>query len=395
MFVAGGRPRPRPQAQAPDLLQTNLYDSGHWTTQAPRPRMADDDGAKRLKTSQDGLAIASSGRVDELLRRNAELQYEIQQLRSENARLRQPGRRLEEVRHEVLPAVVKMVVTVDLSRVDAGLVTHITSFLGTSRELLNLALTCKSFGWRQPTSTLNWSLVEEVARQTVCSRATDEEMSFLPQYVSGTTTWLTILHRHEHPLQFDVLIGGYIEYWEDENAVHATRYEYKSGVAVSSCYVMRSGAHYAEFKIGGEPFIGVVRPMPGLDADDYSEEFYFFLRRFYPDFLAQRSANWGNGNVHVCEYCCENGGMRWSDWGRADPEWEQWEGMEPCQSDDTLGMLLNLDEGTLTVYKNNRRLGAMKDGLSGAYCWYASVSDDATVEISKARIQPTANSSTD
>ena len=161
---------------------------------APRPRMTDDGGAKRLKTSQDGLAIAISGRDDELLRRNAELQYEIQQLRSENARLRQPGRRLEEVRHEVLPAVVKMVVTVDLSRVDAGLVTHITSFLGTARELLNLTLTCKSFELRRPTSSLNWSLVEEVARQAVCSRATDDEMGRLPPYVSGTRTWLSVLH---------------------------------------------------------------------------------------------------------------------------------------------------------------------------------------------------------
>ena len=45
-------------------------------------------------------------------------------------------------------------------------------------------------------------------------------------------------------------------------------------------------------------------------------------------------------------------------------------------------MLLNLDEGTLTVYKNNRRLGVMKDGLSESYCWYvsASVGDAITIK---------------
>ena len=210
---------------------------------------------------------------------------------------------------------------------------------------------------------LDWSLVEEVARKAVCSKATDAEMTgCLPHYVSGTTTWLSILNRFEHLLDFDVLFGGYIEHRNGHKTrVYSTTsdYEYKSSVAVSSCYVMRSGAHYAEFEIVGRPAIGVVRPMPGLDAGAYSEEFYFFRRMFYPDFLAQRSADWGNGNVHVCVYYCGDGEMKWCDWSRADQEWEQWEGMEPCQSDDTLGMLLNLDEGTLTVYKNNRRVGAM------------------------------------
>ena len=49
--------------------------------------------------------------------------------------------------------------------------------------------------------------------------------------------------------------------------------------------------------------------------------------------------------------------------------------MESCRSDDAVGMLLNLDVGTLTVYRNNRRLGVMKTGLSGSYCWYASLVD--------------------
>ena len=51
-----------------------------------------------------------------------------------------------------------------------------------------------------------------------------------------------------------------------------------------------------------------------------------------------------------------------------------WEGRERCRASDTIGMLLDLDEGTLTVYKNNRRLGVMKDGISGSYCWYTTVS---------------------
>ena len=106
--------------------------------------------------------------------------------------------------------------------------------------------------------------------------------------------------------------------------------------------------------------------MPCLDAGAYGGNFSFLYRRLYPDFLAQRSAEWGNGNVHVFEYYCDDGEMRWTNWSGDDAGWEQWEAMEGCQSGDTIGMLLDFDEGTLAVYKNNRRLGVLKDGLSWA-----------------------------
>ena len=44
---------------------------------------------------------------------------------------------------------MKETATVDLSRADPALVAHVASFLGLSRELLNLALACKAFGWRR------------------------------------------------------------------------------------------------------------------------------------------------------------------------------------------------------------------------------------------------------
>jgi len=37
--------------------------------------------------------------------------------------------------------------------------------------------------------------------------------------------------------------------------------------------------------------------------------------------------------------------------------------------DGELGLLLDLDEGTLSVYKNGVRLGTMMSGLSGEYVW--------------------------
>ena len=102
--------------------------------------MADDGGGKRPKSSGDGLVNT------ELRRRIAELESENEQLRqlrgsytdleSENEELRRRVHQLEG-NHEVLPVVVAA--TVDLSRLDTSIVAQISSFLGTSRELLNRA----------------------------------------------------------------------------------------------------------------------------------------------------------------------------------------------------------------------------------------------------------------
>eukprot|EP01046_Picozoa_sp_COSAG06_P038611 COSAG06_NODE_4471_length_4220_cov_5.208202_9_plen_40_part_01 len=34
-----------------------------------------------------------------------------------------------------------------------------------------------------------------------------------------------------------------------------------------------------------------------------------------------------------------------------------------------IGMLLGLDQGSMTVYKDDERLGVVATGLSGEYCW--------------------------
>ena len=38
-----------------------------------------------------------------------------------------------------------------------------------------------------------------------------------------------------------------------------------------------------------------------------------------------------------------------------------------------VGMLLDLDEGTLSLYINGEKKGVLKDGLSGEYCWMATL----------------------
>ncbi|EJK75712.1 hypothetical protein THAOC_02555 [Thalassiosira oceanica] len=118
---------------------------------------------------------------------------------------------------------------------------------------------------------------------------------------------------------------------------------YKISTAVLSNYVMKSGAHYAKLLITGAPYIGIARPMPGLDAGaNYEGEFSFigdeFLGLYDPDFLAQRSDDWGDSNVHACEFSCGDGERGWTDW-HDDQIDDEWEGTESCRSGDTVRML--------------------------------------------------------
>ena len=344
--------------------------------------MADDQRNKRLKTTS-----GANGEVSSDDARNGAIESENHALGSENARVRLCEQLQLQGNHEAPTVGTLAVRGVDLSRIDTSLIIQIASFVGTSSVLLDLALTCKSFGLQQPPSGLDWSLAEEVARQAVSSGQNGIKgvRIVLPQYARGTMTWLSILHESERPLEFDMLLGRDIEYAADgRNSVRRTTSNTGASTAVASKYVMESGIHYTEFQINaGEPFIGIVRPMSNLDPDRYADDqFDFLTRRFYGDCLAARGEDWGAGNVHACGYDCEDGDAYWTDWGES-VEYEVWEGMVGYGSGDTVGMLLNLDEGTLTVYKNNYRLGIVKDGLSGAYCWYATVFDSYAVSMNR------------
>lgn len=110
------------------------------------------------------------------------------------------------------------------------------------------------------------------------------------------------------------------------------------------------------------------------------------LEKLYANFLAQRTDDWGDGNVHACEYRSDSGRMYWTNWNDEEEGSDRQSLLSSRHVGTTIGMLLNLDEGTLTVYKNNRKLDVMKDGLSGPYCWYTTVSNEDSVAIKKARL---------
>ncbi|EJK57514.1 hypothetical protein THAOC_22433 [Thalassiosira oceanica] len=359
--------------------------------------MADDGSEKKPKT-------VSIKDTDDMHPRVPQLESEVQRLRSEIEQLRGRIRQLEG-NHEVLPVVV-VPATVDLSRVDTSIVAHVASFLGESPELLNLALTCKSFGWRQPSSTLNLSLVEEVASRAARSRATDAEMSSLPAYTSGTATWLLhIPAARRRGCQSSIDLSIFListtavctigsDEWGDDDVNDFDYGDYCT--AVSSGYVMTSGVHCVEFNTTALPCcIGIVRPMPGLDADRFDwdfDDFFSGMRRMNLDFLAQRSDDWGGSNIHACEYNTLDFTLKWTNWSEEEGSKEGERGcIHPGSDMGSISIVLNLDEGTIAVYdctySVHHKVLLKDDGLSGPYCWYVKLSKFATISMKRGTSQ--------
>ena len=107
----------------------------------------------------------------------------------------------------------------------------------------------------------------------------------------------------------------------------------------------------------------MIRPIQGWDKLGLSK---FFVRIDYlNEYLQQEwTERWGDGDVQWCMYSQWEGTCSWSDWetDSSDKYDVRWSGMEAFEFEDgELGLLLDLDAGTLTAYKNGRRLGIMKD----------------------------------
>ena len=75
------------------------------------------------------------------------------------------------------------------------------------------------------------------------------------------------------------------------------------------------------------------------------------------------------------------------------PEGIDWEGMQGADQGDRIGMLLDLDQGSMTVWKNDEKLGVMQaEGLSGPLCWAVSLGyngNSARFESAPAPASPT------
>ena len=108
------------------------------------------------------------------------------------------------------------------------------------------------------------------------------------------------------------------------------------------------GSHFAQFTVQNQLIamhFGIIRPdwdtTSGKDAHNHSEHVFF-------DAID---------------------GRRWP----AGAE-QTWDGQQGANVGDRIGLLLDRSDGSLSVYKNDVRLGVMvSSGLAGEYCWAVSL----------------------
>jgi hypothetical protein len=254
--------------------------------------------------------------------------------------------------------------------------------LHSAQDLLSLARACRRFAIKciaAPTAHRSatsggggaaaaaqqaemWCIAEEAARRWI-SNGSDQERGWVPR--RGRESWLGLMWEVQVLRRGAAVFGrSHERITLSEGGALATRDAPKGSFrTAASKAVMRAGRHYTQFtmKFGSVMLFGVMRP--GWDVEGEQ------------------------GVVSADGHC-----FYYTHSGRRFPGNNDWEGMQTAQKEgDRVGMLLDLDQGSMTVYKNDERLGVMATGLSGEYCWAVSLSLGSSVRIEQAET-PTENS---
>ena len=154
--------------------------------------------------------------------------------------------------------------------------------------------------------------------------------------------------------------------------------------AICRNHIMKSGKHYASFTLDGNVcydmfyvWMGVIRPIDRAWTESRIVSlvgFNLWEEVFHKKFLKDKTDGWGDSDVHFCQYYPFQGTCLSGDWKAPHQETNQWvDGRGNMIENGKVGMLLDLDEGTLSLYINGEKKGVLKDGLSGEYCWMATL----------------------
>ena len=260
----------------------------------------------------------------------------------------------------------------------------IASYL-TATDLLNLALTCKRFS----VSESNKSLIEETARRIVQDIAIvtgEERLKFEATNTVKTRsqlkaeanreTWLASYHYLQSGVIFDQIHANF-EYVEGNKSC-IRRSSGNGWNTAFSNNIMKAGRHYVLFDASERAFLaGVMRPgiLRSRTSDNNPIQRDFFNHQKY--FQSKESLIYNtNNSIHSCMYYGSDGACYSCHWhkGNVDNSTRDitWRGSFIPIIGCKLGMLLDLDEGTLSVYKDGLSLGVMERGLVGHYCWVMS-----------------------
>ena len=270
--------------------------------------------------------------------------------------------------------------SIGIDSFDNDIVIRFASYLH-SKDIVNLLLTCKTFG-----GMFNDDGGNTAARQII-SFASKDERDALPKLHYQTYIELySELEQLRSPRLFDQLVGTNLSYVNDDKSY--IKLAGKSNDTTAICnHVMRAGKHYVTFQIGGtrdNVQLGLIRPVKDFDKRNY-KSFGLLKPGYFGKLNNERTKRWGDSPVYICVLglksgnCCYGGRRTFGGFG--------WNGQESFRIGDDIGMLLDFDTGTLAVYKNERRLGVMRDKLSGDFSWVASVKiPGTTVRIEKGPI---------
>ena len=268
-----------------------------------------------------------------------------------------------------------------------------------SVDVLNLAITCKRFGISDDGEH---SLIEESVRIAVQDIATEEQLAALPHYDGESSLadyhYLQLLRK---PLTFDQLVGAEYVISGTKNLVQIDGRLSAWGGGWATAFsnnIMRAGKHYVSFMPYSNSFllVGVMRPgqanqiARGRPYNQIARGLPY-TKQFYHNFSQSNSRDQHNNDVQCCLYNRDTGNCLLSSWpvdssNTRTYSIERWEGMETTPTSRKIGMLLDLDEGTLSVYRNKRKLGVMKSGLAGTYCWVVSMHKSTQVSIKRGTI---------
>eukprot|EP01046_Picozoa_sp_COSAG06_P044928 COSAG06_NODE_6132_length_3093_cov_12.694389_2_plen_283_part_00 len=260
--------------------------------------------------------------------------------------------------------------------------------LPTPADLLRLALTCRaaaqrffftatsyrsgsavpSGGTTAATATEQqaetWSIIQEAARQWIAA-CTEQERGWVPR--RGRERWLGLMWEVESLRRRSAVFGrSHRTITLSAGGAVATKGNVWRQSNVASKAVMRAGRHYVQFTVvsGYSIYFGVIRPSWDVEGGEYVH----------------------NVDGH-CFYHTANG-TRY-------PDCRNWEGKQDARKHgDRIGLLLDLDQGTMTVYKNDERLGVMATDLSGEYSWAVAMyfpRTSARIEAAPAPAAPAAD----
>eukprot|EP01046_Picozoa_sp_COSAG06_P017721 COSAG06_NODE_1212_length_10244_cov_2.817447_5_plen_241_part_00 len=214
-----------------------------------------------------------------------------------------------------------------------------------------------------------WSIVEEAGRRWIAG-CTDQERGWVPR--RGRESWLGLMWEVEVLRRAAAVFGRShedITLFEKGSSCRSgeDNDEYEDWHTAASKAVMRAGRHYVQFTVG--------RGTADGDDDEFFAFPYFGVIR--PGWDVEGGTDAAEVDGHCFYYTYS--GCRF-------PERCDWKGVEDADENDRVGLLLDLDQGSMTVYKNDVLLGVMATGLSGEYSWGVSL----CVETNVVRIQAAA-----